>query len=87
MWLELPLRRIFIQPWFRVIARVGSTGNYEYFMDPDSQNARALQAQFKPERSGELFFYVNDAVLALPWVHDVFYRNNAGEATVMIKRD
>lgn len=83
---EWPLRRIFIRPWFRVVARVGSTGNYEYFMDPDSQTARALQAQFKPERSGELFFYVNDVVLALPW-HDVFYRNNAGEATVTIKRD
>jgi hypothetical protein len=29
---------------------------------------------------------VNDAVLALPWLHDVVYRNNVGEAVVTVTR-
>ena len=39
-----------------------------------------------PERSGELFLYVNDAVLPLPWVYDLFYRNNKGTASIVIRR-
>lgn len=87
MYLAWPLKRTFIRPWFRVIARVGSTGNYEYFLDPDPRRTPGtLQEPFKPGRSGELFFYVNDGVLALPWLHEFFYRNNVGEAIVTIKR-
>lgn len=86
MYLAWPLKRTFIRPWFRVMARVGSTGNYEDFMDPDSPNASELKENFAPGRSGELFLYVNDAVLAVPWLQDFFYRNNAGEATVTIMR-
>jgi hypothetical protein len=89
MYLAWPLKRVFIRPWFRVIARVGSTGNYEDFLDPNSRSSPSpdvVQEPFNPGRSGELFFYVNDAVLALPWLHDYFYRNNAGEAIITIKR-
>jgi hypothetical protein len=87
MNLAWPLKRTFIRPWFRVIMRVGSTGNYEDFLDPDVRQVTGiLQERFKPERSGELFFYVNDAAVALPWLHDVFYENNVGEAIVTIKR-
>jgi hypothetical protein len=38
------------------------------------------------ERSGEVFLYVNDAVLPLPWIHDLFYRNTKGAAEVVIRR-
>src|SRR5262249_31329201 len=86
MDLAWPLKRTFIRPWFRVMARVGATGNYEDFMDPDSPTASMLQKNFPSGRSGELFLYVNDAVLAVPGLQDFFYRNNAGEATVTIKR-
>jgi uncharacterized protein (DUF2235 family) len=87
MYLAWPLKRTFIRPWFRVIMRVGSTGNYEDFLDPDVRQVTGiLQERFKPERSGELFFYVNDAAVALPWLHDAFYENNVGEAIVTIKR-
>jgi uncharacterized protein (DUF2235 family) len=87
LYLAWPLKRTFIRPWFRVFVRVGSTGNYEDFLDPNGgQNPGILQERFRPERSGELFFYVNDAVLALPGLHDVFYRNNVGEAIVTVTR-
>ena len=83
-----PLKRSFIRPWFRVIARVGPTGNYENFLDPDQPPApgNVLQEPFRPQRSGELFFYVNDAVLAWPGPHAAFYRNNSGDAVVTIMR-
>jgi uncharacterized protein (DUF2235 family) len=83
-----PLKRSYIRPWFRVIARVGPTGNYENFLDPDQPPApgNILQETFRPQRSGELFFYVNDAVLALRGLQDAFYRNNSGDAVVTIMR-
>src|SRR5437764_3646680 len=31
----LPLKRDLIRPWFRMILRVGTTGTYEDFLDPD----------------------------------------------------
>jgi hypothetical protein len=36
--------------------------------------------------SGELFIYVNDAVLLWPGATDLFYRNNSGTATVTVTR-
>lgn len=87
LYLAWPLKRTFIRPWFRVFLRVGSSGNYEDFLDPNSGlDPGILQERFRPERSGELFFYVNDAVLALPWLQDVFYANNVGEAIVTVTR-
>ena len=86
MFLAWPLKRTFIRPWFRVIARTGSTGNEENFLDPDSARPTFLQESFVPGRSGELFMYVNDAVTALPWLQNIFYKNNDGEATVTVKR-
>jgi hypothetical protein len=38
------------------------------------------------ERSGELFLYVNESVVPLPWISDIFYWNNRGSAEVVIKR-
>jgi hypothetical protein len=34
----------------------------------------------------ELFLYVNDAVLTLPGLTNVFYRNNSGTAQVTVTR-
>ncbi len=68
MLLLWPLKRSFIRPWFAVVARVGSTGNEEYFLDPDEDSGSAekvtLQEKFKPRRDGELLLYVNNAVFA-----------------------
>jgi uncharacterized protein (DUF2235 family) len=45
---------------------------------------RKLVAEFTPGRSGELFLYVNDAVLLWPGNFDLFYRNNGGTAKVTV---
>jgi hypothetical protein len=37
-------------------------------------------------RDGELFIFVNDAVLGVPGLEGVFYSNNVGTADVTITR-
>jgi hypothetical protein len=84
MVVATPLRRVLLRPWFRVIARVGQAGTDEYFLDPDAGSGvvRKLEVPFYPHRSGELYLYVNDAVL--PIFMKVFYDNNQGTATVTV---
>ncbi|WP_130226120.1 hypothetical protein [Bradyrhizobium sp. Leo121] len=82
------LRRILFRPWYRIIARVGETGVDEYFLDPiplPNTTPQAYKATFKAARSGELFLYVNDAVIGLPWVYDSFYPNNGGKAKITVR--
>jgi hypothetical protein len=80
-----PLKRhLFVEP-FKVIARVGSTGNDERILEPDDNpKSNNLEAIVTPKRSGELFFYVNEAV----WVHDWdrYYRDNSGSAAIAVSR-
>jgi hypothetical protein len=83
----MPLRRVIFRRWFDVIARVGSAGVYEDFVDPihiSDKTYRGSTATTK--RSGELFLYVNDAVVGLPWITDLFYRNNHGTAHIVVRR-
>jgi len=85
----LPLKRDLIRPWFRMILRVGPTGTYEDFLDPDPNNAKrddTLEETFRPFATGELFVYVNDAALPVPAIKDLFYRNNSGQALITIER-
>ena len=87
MTLLWPLKRAFIRPWFKVIARVGATGTDEEFLDPgptepDNRHSENIIAR----HDGEIFFYVNDAVVALPWLTGVFYHGNLGEAEVTIRK-
>ena len=78
----IPLRRVLLRPWFRIIARVGETGTDEYFLDPDPGDTKSIDIPFIPHRDGELYLYVNDAVL--PVFKDLFYRNNRGSASVTV---
>jgi uncharacterized protein (DUF2235 family) len=88
----LPLRRVFLREWFRPIARIGSTGNDEYFIDPENrtglQDPQELRVNsvFTARKDGELFLYVNDAAIGLPWFYDAFYSRNNGTADVIVKR-
>jgi hypothetical protein len=88
MYSGVPLRRVLFRPWFRLIARVGASGTDEYFLDPeaDPHQRNVYEATFKAERDGELFLYVNDAVIALPYLHDIFYWNNNGTAKISVQR-
>jgi uncharacterized protein (DUF2235 family) len=90
MFAVIPWRRTLDRPWFRPIARIGAKGSDEYPLDPETApalnkpNADRVVAEFKTRRTGELFLYVNDAVLAWPFQH--FYTNNLGTGTVCIER-
>jgi len=92
MTAAIPLRRALGRPWFRPIARIGTTGNDEYPLDPETAPAYnkpgsdRVVAEFKARRDGELFLYVNDAVFMWPIPHDLLYRNNKGTGTVCIER-
>jgi uncharacterized protein (DUF2235 family) len=44
-----------------------------------------LTADIEARTSGELFIYVNDAVIALPIGLNPFYRNNSGTAEVLVE--
>ena len=80
-------KRTYQRPFFAIIARIGEIGTYEEFLDPDvDQVSEVISENLRPYRTGELFFYVNDAVLAFPGVEDVFYKNNVGKAKVTIRR-
>lgn len=42
---------------------------------------------FRPQKDGEVFIFVNDSVLGLPWIYDYFYQsNNAGAATITLQK-
>ena len=45
---------------------------------------RKLVAEFTPRRSGELYIYVNDALLLWPGMLTFFYGNNSGSAQVTV---
>jgi uncharacterized protein (DUF2235 family) len=84
----LPLRRSLLRPWSQVIMRVGAIGGYELFLDPEPPPAPQdiISERFRPQRTGELFLYLNDAILPIPGVADIFYRYNAGSAEVRVRR-
>ena len=47
---------------------------------------RTLISDMTPDVTGELFIYVNDAVLALSGQTNMFYQNNSGTAKISVKR-
>ena len=90
MYAELPLRRVIFRRWFSLIARIGSKGVTEEFLDPEvvAGMPNTFRGGFrKAERDGELFLYINEAVIPFPWISDIFYHNNQGMAQVVIKRN
>jgi hypothetical protein len=87
MYAGVLLRRDIFRRWFDVIARIGSKGVAEDFLDPSGNSITLYYGETETvKRDGELFLYVNDVVLPLPWIYDLFYWNNAGEAKITIKR-
>jgi uncharacterized protein (DUF2235 family) len=83
--LALPMRRELIRPWFRIVARTGSVGGEESFLDPDPKD-HSIDEVMRATRDGELFLFVNNAVLGVPGLQGAFYSNNAGSADVTITR-
>jgi uncharacterized protein (DUF2235 family) len=84
MW-GTPLRRTLSQDWFRIALRYGSVGGEEDFYRPDIHDTE-IRWIIKPKREGELFVYVNDAVIGIPGMYDLFYQNNHGSGKLSVKR-
>jgi uncharacterized protein (DUF2235 family) len=85
LMLGVPLRRELTRPWFRLVLRYGATGGEEVFLDPDPEDG-SIEEVIRPTRKGELFVFVNDAVIGIPGLYDFFYRNNEGAAKLTITR-
>ncbi len=85
MLFALPMRRELIRPWFRIVARTGSVGGEESFLDPDPKD-HSIEEVIRATRDGELFFFVNDAVIGVPGLTDAFYANNRGTAEITVMR-
>jgi len=84
-FIRVPIRRELIRPWHRVVARFGGTGGEETFLDPDSDKGHfSISEKLKPTRDGELFLFVNDAVIGVPRLYDVYYKNNTGSTRVLL---
>ena len=81
----LPLRRELIRPWFRIVARTGGVGGEETFLDPDPADG-SIEEVIVAKRDGQLFLFVNDAVIGFPGLYGVFYGNNHGAAEITITR-
>jgi hypothetical protein len=86
------MKRWWGEPWFKPIIRVGRYGNDEYVLVPvrprpgqKASDNTSLVAEITPRTSGELYMFVNDAIVALPGLSGRFYRNNRGSATVLVE--
>ncbi len=85
MVMAVPLRRELIRPWFRIVARIGGKGGEESFLDPDPKDG-SIEEVVTATRDGELFLFVNDAVIGIPGLYDFFYGDNSGSTKVKIER-
>jgi hypothetical protein len=79
-----PYRRLIWSNWFATILRVGGPGLEEHLLRFEQKGA-AWIATFEPRSSGEVFLYVNDTVIGLPWLYDLYYKNNGGTAEVKLE--
>jgi uncharacterized protein (DUF2235 family) len=53
---------------------------------PECEASTVLISDLRADATGELFIYVNDAVLTWPGLTGAFYKNNSGAATVTVTR-
>jgi hypothetical protein len=90
-WKQLagvPFKRLIWSNWFAPIVRVGGSGLDEYLpgFTRESEKSNLWTAKFVARRDGEVFVYVNDTSIFLPWLFTAFYDNNEGTAVVSLKK-
>ena len=83
--LFLPLRRELFEDWFRIVLRYGSRGGEEIVQEPDLTDP-LIQNNIRPTRDGQLYVFVNDAVIGIPAIYGWLYKDNMGTAELTIKR-
>jgi hypothetical protein len=88
-WLQMPgtpYRRLVWSNWFATILRVGGPGLEEHLLQFEQKDGE-WTTTFEPRSSGEVFLYVNDTVVGLPWIYGLFYWwNNRGTAEVKLEK-
>jgi hypothetical protein len=72
-------RRVYSEPWFRVVAQIGPEGDDLHFL-------RQGRNKFRAKRDGVLYFYVNHAVIGAPLLSSWFYANNRGTAVISVSK-
>lgn len=86
------LRRSLGDRWFQPLVKVvpapGSGSSYVEALEiqQDKSVGSAYTADFDAARTGELFLFVNDAILPWDGLTEYFYANNLGGAAVRIER-
>jgi hypothetical protein len=45
-----------------------------------------IQDNVRPKREGQLYIFVNDAVIGVPGLYGVLYKNNKGTGKLTVKR-
>ena len=85
LYLGVPLRRELFEGWFTITVRYGGIGGEEAFYYPDPTDP-VIEFPLVPTRDGELFVFVNDAVLGIPGLYGLFYWDNSGTAEISLKR-
>ncbi|MFZ6648463.1 DUF2235 domain-containing protein [Undibacterium sp. TJN25] len=79
-----PMKRSWSGQWFQPIARVGRLGDVEYPMTTMASSAKTASVRFIAKRDGEIFLYVNDAILLVPSKANQFYSNNKGYGSLAV---
>ena len=83
--LATPLRRYYFQSWFQPIARYGNIGHEVDFLEPDpDRRVTKISEHVTPKVTDELYFYLNDAVSALP-SYQPLYDDNKGCISFFVK--
>ncbi|MEA2868865.1 MAG: hypothetical protein QOE39_3580 [Bradyrhizobium sp.] len=94
MQLGVPIRRLLASNWFATIIRIGNRGfgevvlSYHRMDSPPCQcpATTSYTATFTAQKTGEVFVYVNDAVIGIPGYFDHYYTlNNKGKADLTLQ--
>ncbi|WP_247256439.1 DUF2235 domain-containing protein [Pseudomonas moorei] len=74
------------EPRSRFLPLSGKEATARMNADRTPADRKTLAAKITAQTSGELFIYVNDAILAPPFNTKLFYSNNYGDAVVTVER-
>ena len=84
----VPFKRLIWSNWFAPIVRVGGGGLEEHLPDfkREQPASNLWTGEFTARNDGEVFVYVNDTSIFLPWLLTLFYDNNHGKAVISLKK-
>jgi len=85
-YLFAPIKRSWDVDYFMPMLRIGERGNVEpvFNMKSTEKGSGTAKLIFTASRDGELFLYLSDAILPVPYAAQVFYKNNCGSAAVTV---